>query len=178
MSKRAVFLDRDGVLNEAIIQDNKAYAPLTLAAFHLVPDAAKQVERLREAGLLCVVFTNQPEIARGRLRRETLEAMHRLLRTVVTLDDVLICTHDSTEGCGCHKPQPGMLRAAAIRWGIELKSSFVIGDRWRDVEAGRAAGCYTILIERSYSQCSTADICVAGLSQAVDVILRHIGGRA
>lgn len=174
--KRAVFLDRDGVLNVALVQGNKAHAPLTLEDFRLVPDAAGQVQRLRAAGLLCIVFTNQPEVARGRLKREMLEAMHQRLRDAVVLDDMLVCPHDPTEGCECHKPKPGMLCTAAARWGIELTASFVVGDRWRDVEAGRTAGCYTVLVQRPYSQCATADACVEDLDQAVNVILRQAGG--
>ena len=71
-----------------------------------------------------------------------------------------------------------MIHEAAARWGISLPASFVIGDRWRDVEAGRAAGCYTVLIQRPYSQCSTAHVCVPDLGQAVDVILKELGGMA
>jgi D-glycero-D-manno-heptose 1,7-bisphosphate phosphatase len=134
------------------------------------------VARLRQAGFLCIVFTNQPEIARGHLSERTLEAMHRALRDAVVLDDVLVCMHDSSDSCECHKPKPGMLHAAVNRWDIDLARSFVIGDRWRDVEAGRAAGCYTVLIQRPYSQCSTADACVEGLDQAVDTILQQVGG--
>lgn len=174
MKRRAVFLDRDGVLNAAIVRGNRAYAPLTLDQFQLVASAARQVERLRTAGLLCIVFTNQPEIARGQLSLETLEAMHHRLRAEVAVDDVFVCIHDPTEGCQCHKPKTGMLHEAAERWRIQLPSSFVIGDRWRDIEAGRAVGCYTVLIERSYSQCSTADACAADLADAVDTILKRL----
>ena len=175
MNRRAVFLDRDGVLNEAIVRGGPAYAPLTLDEFRLSEDAVKQVARLRAAGLLCIVFTNQPEVARGALSREMLEAMHRRLREAVAVDDVLVCEHDPAEGCGCHKPRPGMIHEAAARWGISLPASFVIGDRWRDVEAGRAAGCYTVLIQRPYSQSSTADVCVPDLGRAVNLILNRLG---
>jgi D-glycero-D-manno-heptose 1,7-bisphosphate phosphatase len=170
--QRAVFLDRDGVLTEAIVRDNRAYAPVTLDEFRLVEDAAMQVARLRAAGFLCIVFTNQPEIARGMLSKQTLDAMHHRLRTAVELDDLLVCEHDSSDGCPCHKPKPGMILSAAARWKIALQGSFVIGDRWRDVEAGRAAECYTVLIERPYSRCSTADVSVDNLSAAVDTILK------
>ena len=178
MSRRAVFFDRDGVLNESIVVGERAYAPTTLSEFRLVSDAGRQVERLRSAGLFCFVFTNQPEIARGTLSRETLEAMHRRLRADVAVNDILVCDHDPADGCVCHKPRPGMLLKAAERWGIELSESFVIGNRWRDIEAGRAIGCFTILIQRPYSQCSTADACIASLDDAVDVIVERLGGAA
>lgn len=177
MSRRAVFLDRDGVLTETIVRGNRAYAPVTLDEFHLTEDAGKQVARLRAAGLLCIVFTNQPEVARGMLSREVLEAMHSRLRAGAAVDDVFVCEHDPAEGCECHKPRPGMIHEAAARWGISLPASFVIGDRWRDVEAGRAVGCYTVLIQRPYSQCSTANVCVPDLGQAVDAILKQLGGK-
>lgn len=174
MSRRAVFLDRDGVLNEAVVRDGKAYAPLTLEEFRLIPEAAGEVARLRAAGLLCIVFTNQPEVARGLLSRETLGMMHQRLRAEIPLDDVLVCEHDPAAACACHKPRPGMLCEAATRWGVTLSASFVIGDRWRDVEAGRAAGCFTVLIQRPYSQCATAHRCVGDLGEAVDAILRRM----
>jgi D-glycero-D-manno-heptose 1,7-bisphosphate phosphatase len=173
--RRAVFLDRDGVLNQAIIRENRAYAPLTLDEFRISSDAAVQVNRLRAAGLLSIVVTNQPEIARGTLPRATVEAMHRRLRALVGVDDVLVCEHDPDALCACHKPQPGLLSEAAARWGISLSASFMIGDRWRDVEAGKAAGCFTILILRPYSQCSTADLSVPDLPQAVDAVLARLG---
>jgi D-glycero-D-manno-heptose 1,7-bisphosphate phosphatase len=172
--RRAAFLDRDGVLAQEIVRDGKAYAPTVLEDFHLVPDAAKQVDRLQAAGLKCVVFTNQPEVARGLLARETLEAMHARLVDEVAVDDILVCPHDSDLVCMCRKPKPGMLHTAAERWGVSLPTSFVIGDRWRDIEAGRAVGCYTVLLSRPYSECSTADASVETLGEAVDVVLAQL----
>jgi D-glycero-D-manno-heptose 1,7-bisphosphate phosphatase len=176
--RRAVFLDRDGVLAEAIVrEDGKSYAPTRIADFVLVPDAAAQVGRLRAAGLLCIVFTNQPELANGQLLPDDLDEMHRQMRAAITLDDVYVCPHDKSEGCRCHKPATGMLDDAAARWGIDLAASFVIGDRWRDVDAGRAAGCYAILIERPYSAATWADVRVDTLGHAVDAVLREAGPR-
>jgi D-glycero-D-manno-heptose 1,7-bisphosphate phosphatase len=172
--RRAVFLDRDGVLNEAIVRDNRAFAPLSLDAFRLVENAGRQVARLRAAGLLTIVFTNQPEVARDLLDGATLDEMHRRLREVVPLDDVYVCPHDGTDPCACRKPAPGMLREAAERWSIDLGRSFVVGDRWRDVDAGRSVGCFSILLERSYSGCETADARVATLAEAVDLILGRL----
>lgn len=178
LSRRAVFLDRDGVLAEAIVrEDGKPYAPTRVIDFVLVPEAAAQVARLRTAGFLCIVFTNQPELANGLLLSPDLEEMHRRMQAAIVLDDVYVCPHDKSEGCRCHKPATGMLDDAAARWGIDLAASYVIGDRWRDVDAGRAAGCYAILIERPYSAASWADARVDTLAQAVDAVLRHAGLR-
>jgi D-glycero-D-manno-heptose 1,7-bisphosphate phosphatase len=106
-----------------------------------------------------------------------LDEMHRRMQAAITLDDVYVCPHDKSEGCRCHKPATGMMEDAAARWGIDLAASYVIGDRWRDVDAGRAAGCYAVLIERPYSAASWADARVDTLAQAVDAVLRHAGQR-
>lgn len=169
--RRAVFLDRDGVLAQEIVRGGKAYAPTRIEDFRLVPEGAAQVDRLRAAGLLCIVFTNQPEVARGLLATSALEAMHRQLCDGVAVDDVYVCPHDELDGCACRKPNPGMLRSAAEKWDVDLARSFVVGDRWRDVEAGRAVGCYAILLDRPYSACSTADARVRTLAEAVDAVL-------
>jgi len=118
--------------------------------------------------------TNQPELASGDLSAATLETMHRHLKEQLEIEDVFVCAHASNEGCACHKPRPGMIHQAASRWGIDLKRSFLVGDRWRDIDAGRAVGCYTVLIERAYSQSSSADARVGTLAEAVEVILQQL----
>ncbi len=172
-----MFLDRDGVLAEAIVRtDGKAYAPTRVEDFVLVPEAGAQVQRLRDAGFLCIVFTNQPELSNGELLYADLETMHRQLAAAVPLDDIYICPHDKSEGCRCHKPSTGMLDDAVERWGVDLATSYVVGDRWRDVDAGRNAGCYSILIERSYSAATWASARVATLTEAAEAVLRHAQG--
>jgi D-glycero-D-manno-heptose 1,7-bisphosphate phosphatase len=175
--RRAVFLDRDGVLAEAIVRaDGHPYAPTRVEDFALVPEAAEQVTRLREAGFLCIVFTNQPELANGELLQSDLDEMHRTMQAALPLDDVYVCPHNKVENCRCHKPSLGMIEDAVARWQIDLPTSYVIGDRWRDVDAGRAAGCYSILIDRPYSAASFADTRVRTLTEAVDAVLRHAQG--
>ena len=170
----AVFLDRDGVLAEAIVRaDGKSYAPTRVEDFVVVSDAAEQVARLREAGFLCIVFTNQPELANGELALADLDEMHRRLREAVPLDAVYYCPHHRDDGCRCHKPKTGMLDDAAATWNVDLAASYVIGDRWRDVEAGLNARCYSILIERPYSAASSFDLSVRTLGEAVDAVLHH-----
>jgi D-glycero-D-manno-heptose 1,7-bisphosphate phosphatase len=171
---RAVFLDRDGVLVPEMLVDGQPFAPLTLADFRLLPEAAGQVQRLRDAGLTCLVFTNQPEVARGLLPTDTLATMHRQLRAEVPVHDVYVCPHVDADGCDCRKPRPGMLTAGARAWAVRLEDSFVIGDRWRDIDAGRAVGCYTILIDRPYSACRTADARVSTLVDAVDTVMARL----
>jgi D-glycero-D-manno-heptose 1,7-bisphosphate phosphatase len=171
MTECATFLDRDGVLVETLVHDNRAYAVTTLQEFRLVSSAAADVRRLREAGLAPIVVTNQPDVGRGVITPETLAAMHERLAAVLPVLDILVCPHDASAACACRKPKPGMLEAAAAKWGIDLRRSFMVGDRASDVEAGRAVGCRTILIERPYSGRATADAHVGSLTEAVDVIL-------
>jgi D-glycero-D-manno-heptose 1,7-bisphosphate phosphatase len=169
--KRAVFLDRDGVLVREMVVDGVARAPLRLEDFFILDDAGEQVARLHRAGFHCLVFTNQPEVSRGLLALDLLDEMHHRLSEATAVDDILVCPHDDRDGCACRKPGPGMLLEAARRAQIDLADSFVVGDRWRDIDAGRSVGCYSILIERPYSNCSTADACVPDLESAVDMIL-------
>ena len=177
MASCAVFLDRDGVLVETFVRDNRAYAATTLEEFRLVDNAASDVQRLRDAGLTPIVVTNQPDVGRGAIAPATLAAMHERLAAALPVVDIVVCTHEASAGCSCRKPKPGMLRAAAARWGIDLERSFMVGDRASDVEAGRAAGCRTVLIERPYSGGATADAHVGSLAEAVDVILGRWSAR-
>ncbi len=174
MTRRAAFLDRDGVLVETLVRNNRAFAPVSLAEFRLEPDAGLQVGRLARAGLLPIVVTNQPEVARGIIAPALLEEMHERLRKAVPVEDIFVCAHDGPEDCGCRKPKPGMLKAAAAKWGIDLAGSFMVGDRWSDVEAGQAAGCYTVLIERSYSGTASPGARAHDLATAVDAVLARL----
>ncbi len=177
MGACAVFLDRDGVLVETFVRDNRAYAATTLEDFRLVDNAAAEVGRLRDAGLAPIVVTNQPDVGRGVIAPGTLAAMHERLASALPVLDIFVCTHDSSAACACRKPKPGMLEAAALKWDIDLRRSFMVGDRASDVEAGRAAGCWTILIDRPYSGTTTADAHVGSLGEAVDAILTRWAGR-
>jgi D-glycero-D-manno-heptose 1,7-bisphosphate phosphatase len=150
--KRAVFLDRDGVLTRALVCDGKAYAPVTPAEMEIDTDAPAALARLKAAGFLLVVVTNQPDVARRITRREDVEAMHATLRAALPLDAFFVCYHDDRDACGCRKPRPGMLLQAAAEHEIDLAASFMIGDRWRDVDAGAVAGCRTIWIDRGYNE--------------------------
>lgn len=176
MARRAVFLDRDGVLVETLVRDNRAFAPVSLEEFRLEKDAGLHVGRLAEAGLLPIVVTNQPEVARGLIAPAVLEEMHERLRKAVPVEDIFACVHDADDGCACRKPRPGMLHAAAEKWGVDLTRSFMVGDRGSDVEAGKAAGCYTVLIERPYSGSAQPDARVSDLAGAVDAVLARLGG--
>lgn len=177
----AVFLDRDGVLNEALVIDEQALSPTTEADLRVLPGVPEAVDRLRAAGFVLVAVTNQPDIAGGRVTVDVVDAMHASLTTALGLDAVYVCPHDSAAGCGCRKPKAGMLHDAVAAHDIELAASWLVGDRWVDLAAGRAAGVRTILVERSYSWLPTSsgappdglrpDAVAADLGEAVDVIL-------
>jgi len=170
--KRAVFLDRDGVLNRPIIRGVTAHAPERFEDFEIYPDAKAAVEKLHRAGLLAIVVTNQPEVARGVCPKDDLEAMHRELKEKTAVDDIFVCPHEDQDGCSCRKPLPGLLIAAARKWDIDLKRSFMVGDRWRDIGAGTAVGCLTFLIERHYNGEANPQYQVNDLPEAVSIILR------
>jgi len=172
--RRAVFLDRDGVLNSAPVRDGRPQSPSTVAEVEILPGVPGACERLRGQGFLLIVVTNQPEVARGRLERRTVEEINDFLRSRIPFDDVRVCYHDDPDGCDCRKPKPGMLLAAARDLNISLNRSFVVGDRWRDIEAGRRAGCRTVLIDYGYAEPhpSGMDFTTHALSSAVDWILK------
>ncbi len=173
MVTRAVFLDRDGVINANIERDGHPVAPTKLDEFWMLPGTDDAVRRLREAGYLIVVFTNQPDISTGRTPRATLEAMHDIIRSQLAVDDIKICIHTDADNCTCRKPKPGMILEAAAQRGIDLTRSVVVGDRWRDIAAGTAAGCLTIFIDYGYQQDGPhqPDKVVRSLSEAADIIL-------
>lgn len=171
--RRAVFLDRDGVINRAIVREGRPYPPARVDDLEVLPGVPAALRRLRDAGFRLVVVTNQPDVARGIQQRSVIDAMHARLSAALPLDEFRVCDHDDADGCGCRKPNAGLLEAAARDGGLCLSDSFMVGDRWRDVEAGRRAGCRTIFIDRGYREQppERPDATVASLPEAVDWIL-------
>jgi D-glycero-D-manno-heptose 1,7-bisphosphate phosphatase len=171
---RAVFLDRDGVINANLMRNGKPVAPTNLADFRFLPGIAKAAQRLKRAGFLLVIVTNQPDIANGITPRAVMEDMHAEIRRQLPIDDIMICFHTDADRCSCRKPKPGLILDAATRHGIDLEASYLIGDRWRDVLAGQAAGCgCTIMIDHGVQQDQpcTPDRSVSSPLEAVDYIL-------
>jgi D-glycero-D-manno-heptose 1,7-bisphosphate phosphatase len=150
--RRAVFLDRDGVINRAIIRDGMPASPRSISELEVLPGVAEALDEFRAAGFVQIVVTNQPDVARGWMARETLDAIHRVLLAQLPIEEIVVCIHDDADHCPCRKPRPGMLCEAAGRWGIDLSRSIMVGDRWRDISAGRAAGCRTFLIGDGYGE--------------------------
>lgn len=145
-SRAAVFLDRDGVLNRAVDRDGVSSPPTSLDDFELMPGVRDAVDQLKGAGYVLVVVTNQPDIARGTQDVAVVDAMNAVIQRELDVDAILVCPHDDVDDCECRKPKPGMLLEATERFDIDLESSFMVGDRWRDVAAGRAAGCRTVQV--------------------------------
>lgn len=172
--RRAVFLDRDGVLNRSRVVDGKAYAPRHPRQFHLMPGAAAAVAALKRAGFVVVVVTNQPDVGHGKISAVDIDEMHARLMARASVDAVMVCTHRQDQGCACRKPRPGMLLGAIRRYRIDPKLSFMVGDRSSDVAAGRAAGARTIFIDRRYAEGLTErpDARVRSLAEAARWILR------
>jgi len=170
----AIFLDRDGVINRNAVHNGRPYSPDTLDEFVILPGVPQAIETLRRAGYLIVVATNQPDVGAGRQSREVVEAMHAVLRRELAVDDIEVCYHVDSDQCACRKPKPGMLLHASEKHGIALSRSFMVGDRWRDVEAGRSAGCRTVFVDHGYQNEPPPirpDFVVRSLPEAASVML-------
>jgi D-sedoheptulose 7-phosphate isomerase len=173
--RRAVFLDRDGVINRAFVRDGKPLPPPTLQELEILPGVPEALRDLKQHGFELLVVTNQPDVGRGKQSRESLDAMHRSLSAGLPIDEIFVCTHTDQEKCDCRKPLPGMILEAARKYNIDLAASFMVGDRWRDIDAGYNAGCKTILIDYGYSERApdhAADMRVKSLREAANWIIR------
>jgi D-glycero-D-manno-heptose 1,7-bisphosphate phosphatase len=172
--KRAVFFDRDGVLNEAIVREGVPHPPASLNDLRVAAGAAGVVSAVRDAGWLAIVITNQPDVARGGTTLERVDAINAEIVERLGVDAIYTCPHDDADGCDCRKPKPGLLLRAARDHGIDLAGSFLIGDRAKDVACGRAAGCTTIFLDHGYAETRRdpgADYTVKTLPEAITAAL-------
>jgi D-glycero-D-manno-heptose 1,7-bisphosphate phosphatase len=170
--KPAVFLDRDGVIVVPHFRNRRSYAPRRLEDFRLYPEAAASLHRLKGAGFLLAVVTNQPDVGNGVTRRSDVDAMHEIMTRELPIEAVRACFHGQAELCDCRKPKPGLILAIAGELGIDLGRSFMVGDRKSDVEAGRAAGCTTIFIDLGYDEPApdTPDFVVHSIAEAAEIV--------
>lgn len=177
--RRAVFLDRDGVINQSIVRDGKPYPPGSAAELVILAGVRDALVSLRNKGFLNIVVTNQPDVATGKQKIEVIEAMHRHLRIELALDEIKVCYHTDADRCDCRKPNPGMLLEAAKDHDIDLRQSFLVGDRWRDVAAGQAVGCSCFFVDYKYEEQRPAMpyVAVKSLSEAAAQILSSISTR-
>ena len=172
MSRPAVFLDRDGVINRAVVRSGKPYPPASIDDLEILPGVAEALDRLKHAGYSLVVVTNQPDVARGRQRREVVEAINDSLRERLPIDEFRVCYHDDADDCACRKPRPGLLTQPPA---YDLAASVMVGDRWRDIEAGRRAGVRaTVLIDHGYREAIVVDpdLRAESLASATEWIVR------
>jgi D-sedoheptulose 7-phosphate isomerase len=171
---RAVFLDRDGVLNRAVVRNGRPHPPRSVTELEVIPDARGALKRLRDQGYKLLVVTNQPDVSRGVASKASVDAINEKLGAELDLDEFFVCYHTDSDHCECRKPKPGLLLDAARRHQIDLTESFMVGDRWRDVEAGQKAGCRTILIDGGYQERKPEQpptVQVHSLQEAADWIL-------
>jgi D-glycero-D-manno-heptose 1,7-bisphosphate phosphatase len=170
--QRAVFLDRDGVINRAVVRSGKPYPPASVAELEILPRVPEALSRIRDAGFMSIVVTNQPDVARGTTSMAEVEAINAALAAKLPIDEFNTCYHDGNDNCECRKPKPGMLLQAARKWRLDLATSYMVGDRWRDIEAGQRAGCRTVFIDYGYDekQPEQYDYHVTSLWEAADII--------
>ncbi len=170
---RAIFLDRDGVINRVVWRRGKPGSPRLVEEFRIDPAVLEPIRALHNAGLRLFVITNQPDLARGLLSWASLQRMNSLLSAQLPVEAIVVCPHDDRDDCDCRKPRPGMLKRIAAERQVELSGAFVIGDTWRDTGAARAAGCTSIILDRCYNRSDEADYRVKNFSEAVQLVIER-----
>ena len=148
--KKAVFLDRDGVINKAFIKDGKPTSPNSLDELEILPGVKESILKLKKLNFICLVVTNQPDVPRGKINKNNVIKINNFLKKKIELDDIFVCYHDDKDNCNCRKPKPGLLLQAGKKWNVDFKKSFMIGDRWRDIQAGEKVVCKTIYLDYNY----------------------------
>ena len=148
----AVFLDRDGVINRAVVRDGRPYPPARLEDVEILSGAISSIQRLAERGYVLIGITNQPDVARGTQSREVVESINAMILSRLPLREIFVCYHDNNDNCDCRKPKPGLILQAAEKYGLDLSQSWMVGDRWKDIAAGRAAGLKTIFVDYHYAE--------------------------
>jgi D-glycero-D-manno-heptose 1,7-bisphosphate phosphatase len=173
VTRRAVFLDRDGVVNRAVVRNGRPHPPASADDLEVLPGVPGALEKLKRAGFETIVVTNQPDIARGTTTSSAVDAINERLQAALRIDAVFVCPHDESDRCRCRKPLPGLLEMAAEARTIDLRSSYLVGDRWRDIDAGRAAGCTTFFVDYRYDERrpDAPDYVVASLAEAAEIII-------
>ncbi|MEC7488373.1 MAG: HAD-IIIA family hydrolase [Pseudomonadota bacterium] len=170
---RCVFLDRDGVIIRAFVREGTPFPPVSITEVEILPGVEKALYDLQSKGFLLVIVTNQPDVARGLVARSAVEKINSYIVNRLPIDHVYTCFHDTRDCCNCRKPSPGALISASKKHGIDLGRSYMVGDRWKDIEAGKAAGCKTIFLDYGYAekQPDTQIYRVGSLKDAAEFII-------
>ncbi len=177
MTRRAVFLDRDGVLNRAVVRDGKPFPPFRLTDVEINPGAINALNQLAKFGFVLIGITNQPDVARGKQTREVVESINYLIQSKLPVQEIFVCYHDNVDNCDCRKPKPGLILQAAQKYGLDLNQSWMVGDRWKDIAAGKAAGVKTVFIDYHYTeiyQGLPADFTAEDIAFIADIILNAL----
>jgi D-glycero-D-manno-heptose 1,7-bisphosphate phosphatase len=170
--KKAVFIERDGILNEVRQGPRQPITPLTMEEFVLKQHRVPHLQALKEAGYVLIATTNQPGLSRGYQSRRELDRMHDVLRRTFPLDDIMVCPHDESDHCPCRKPKSGLLIEAGFKWHLNLDHSFVISDKWQDAEAARTAGCTSVLLESAYNGNVHHDFILPDFDSLIEKVLQ------
>ena len=171
LKNRAIFLDRDGVINKVLIKKGRPFSPRSVRDFKLTPGIVRVLYCFRRNGFLNIITTNQPDIARGFLEENELNKMHAVVKENLPIDAIMVCPHDDRDNCSCRKPKSGMLFSAADKFNIDLNNSFIIGDNKKDAIAGRNAGCTTIIIDAKYNKDAEANYRIKRIKEAIGIVL-------
>ena len=178
MNNRAVFLDRDGVINHAFVRSGKPFPPNNFNDFKIIDGVAEALHNLRINNFKLIIVTNQPDVARGTIKIDFINQIHAYLLKILPIDDIRVCPHSDIDKCFCRKPNPGMIIDSAKKYNVDLTNSFMVGDRWRDIDAGHAAGCKAILIDYKYNEQlpkKNPNFVCSSLIEAADWIILHSG---
>lgn len=174
MGVPAVFLDRDGVINRSVVRNGKPFPPASLEEFELIPGAVDSLRKLADAGYLLIGVTNQPDVARGSQSREVVEAINSHIKAELPITDIFTCYHDNKDDCPCRKPKPGLILDAAKEYNVDLAKSWMVGDRWKDISAGQAAGLTTVFVDYRYTETyngPSADYTIEDMALLAEIIL-------
>ena len=150
--KKSVFLDRDGVINKVYIKDGLPQSPNSLNELKILPGVKESIIKLKKLNFICLMVTNQPNVSRKKIDKNSVIQMNNFLKNEIALDDIFVCYHDDSDNCNCRKPKPGLLLQAGKKWDVDFKKSFMIGDRWKDIQAGEKVGCKTIFLDYKYNE--------------------------
>ena len=149
---KAIFLDRDGVINNIIVNKGLPFSPSKFEEFKILPGVRESITKLKKLNFYCILVTNQPDVSRGKIKKEIVDKMNEYVKKELDLNDVFVCFHDDKDNCQCRKPKPGLILDATKKWNINLEKSYMIGDRWKDIDAGTKSGCKTIFIDNKYNE--------------------------
>ncbi len=171
----AIFLDRDGIINQAVVRAGKPYPPASLSELELIPGAIDSLKKLADAGYVLIGITNQPDVARGTQTREVVETINSYIKTELPITEIFACYHDNQDDCPCRKPKPGLILEGAKKFDIDLTKSWMVGDRWKDISAGQAAGLRTVFVDYHYDETysgPSADFIIENMAGLAEIVLK------